>query len=86
MPLVTIVSERMVTKQKLVVETDYLFRVLGVVLGMVSLWKPPYAFSTFKSACFPEKKFHRFKKLVCIKIKNAIVNQSQIPIEISGGV
>ena len=37
MPLVTIVSERMVTKQKLVVETNYLLRVLGVVLGMVSL-------------------------------------------------
>ena len=86
MPLVTVVSERMVTKQKLVVETNYLLRVLGVVLGMVSLWKPPYAFSTFKSAYFPEKKFHCFKKLVCIKIKNAIVNQSQIPIEISGGV
>lgn len=60
--IVTQLSERMVTKQTLVVETDYLFRVLGGVLGKVSLPKPIYAFSTFKSAYFLETDVLPFSK------------------------
>lgn len=52
----------MVTKQTLVVETDYLFMVLEGVLGKVSLPKPTYAFSTFKSAYFLKTEVLPFSK------------------------
>lgn len=39
-----------------------------------------------KVPVFQRQKFYYFQRLVCSKIESAVVNQSQIPIEISEGV